>query len=327
VPGGTNPYSVKDLETFTITTYETDDSVDYIVDQATSAGEFTPSFPEAGTLTAGTVASSSDVTYEPGVEIEVPFTPSHGIPDGGYIKLIIPVDEILLTGGILDDFITTKAYISVDDGASWTPLGSVDITEASGEILITDPIDGGFTADGTKITIKLMEMRNPLSTSETSSIEVYTMDTNSYAIDSVTSGLTLTVSTINEITSFAVSSDSTVNGAEATYTFEVTTNTPLSDGDKFTATFPSEISPPSSSVSCSGVTNVDSAACVVSAQVLTATLTFSGGSVDNSETFAFSLSGVTNPGSTEPSSAFTAVYELDEYDAQISQYTATDVTF
>lgn len=109
------------------------------------------------------------------------------------------------------------------------------------------------------------------------------------------------MTTINELNSVVVKPDSLINGAITDYDIIVTVNTPLVNTDKFTITFPSEITLPVTA-DCDIGSGVTSVSCMRNANKITATLSFSGGTVLSGKSFTFTLKGVKNPTDTRPSS-------------------------
>lgn len=112
-------------------------------------------------------------------------------------------------------------------------------------------------------------MRNPMSLKPTVSAIAATSDDGGYSIDNVSTGLTLTMTTINELNSFNISPSSTTNGAVCDYTFTINSESPLRSTDKITFTFPSQITPPLVP-SCSDGTNVSAVTCSVTGTTLEA---------------------------------------------------------
>ena len=124
------------------------------------------------------------------------------------------------------------------------------------------------------------------------------------------------VASLQEITSFSLTSSTSVNSAIATYTFLVTFPIPLVDGDKLYILAPSEITnPTSSSPTCQGASsNIENnLSCQSSSIVLRITLDFpdsQGNQLASGTSFSFNVSGYQNPSSTDASSNF-RVYAID----------------
>lgn len=81
---------------------------------------------------------------------------------------------------------------------------------------------------------------------------------------------------INELNQVSVTPVSLINGATTNYVITVNVKTPLYNTDKFTLTFPSQITLPTSAI-CAAGTGVTAVTCVRSSNTITASLSFSGG--------------------------------------------------
>jgi len=106
------------------------------------------------------------------------------------------------------------------------------------------------------------------------------------------------------LTSMVVTKASNVNGATNVYTFVVTSPLPHYDTDKLVFTFPDDVVGPTSTT-CTASTNVLTVTCSIpTSNQIEAIFTFSAGSLAESTAFTFTVSGVTNPHSTEISDTF-----------------------
>ena len=109
---------------------------------------------------------------------------------------------------------------------------NASINTSTGIVYLADAFYSAYTPDGTPIIIELGGMRNPISLKPTVSAIAATSDDDGYSIDNVSTGLTLTMTTINELNSFNVSPSSTTNGDVADYTFTINSESPLRSSDK-----------------------------------------------------------------------------------------------
>lgn len=164
---GKNPTSVKDTGTYTITTYNTVNSVNYVVDTLTkTTGVYTPT---AGSITQNlAVTSSSDVTYEEPVIYTIQFSPAHTIPQNGIIKLTIPISSI---GIYSSSTLTSFSYIQTDGGTS-QPISSISVSTVTGLVTISSAFQSGAWTPGTtgtKVKIYLDGLTNPTSLKQTQS--------------------------------------------------------------------------------------------------------------------------------------------------------------
>ncbi|CDW77580.1 UNKNOWN [Stylonychia lemnae] len=304
--GGTNPDSVRDAGTFTVSTYYTDSGIDYGIDSSDFTNVFTPT---AAVLTA-VVTPASLVAYNSPTDYAFAITPVQTIPIGGKIKVVFPT---VITGTSI-----TTCTLSIS--------GSSPTCTVSSTSPLTVSITGGFTtaytAKTTPFTLTLGNLRNPRTTAVTSSFTITTTDSSDNKIAEASTGITVQMTQVPDITSFAVAQASGVNGAATDYTFTVTSPIPQLSTDKITFTFPTEITVPGS-ITCATVSNVGAISCAVSGSTVTATFTFSGGTLAASTAFSFKVSSITNPPSTAPTSAFTAVEMRDTSDGKLAGFSGT----
>ena len=87
-----NPYSVEDVGTFEVNTYEIYESVRYMIDSGTASNVYSA---EPNQITEGLslTASSYETNYYP-TTYTVTFTPASYIPSGGIIKITVPVNDV-----------------------------------------------------------------------------------------------------------------------------------------------------------------------------------------------------------------------------------------
>lgn len=117
-----------------------------------------------------------------------------------------------------------------------------------------------YTAVSTALTVTLSGLRNPRTTAPSSTFTVSTKDSSGYAIASQTTGITVTMTTIPNLNSFAAVQADGTNGVSNVYTFTVNSPIPHYSTDKILFTFPTEITGPSSPT-CTASTNVATVVC------------------------------------------------------------------
>lgn len=78
-----------------------------------------------------------------------------------------------------------------------------------------------------------------------------------------------------------------------------------------------------SNPTCTVSSGLSAVSCVKSGYIVTATLTFSSGTLASGSSFAFNIASVVNPTSTKTSSAFSNIYTTDSSSSYISQYTSS----
>ena len=85
-----NPYSVTDVGTFSVETYEVFENTNYLIDAGSSDGVYSA---EPNLITEGlSVTASSYVTSDTPVTYTVTFTPASFVPSGAIIEITIPAD-------------------------------------------------------------------------------------------------------------------------------------------------------------------------------------------------------------------------------------------
>ena len=180
--------SIQNLSTFTITTLSSGNAVD----------TYSSSIPFAlneGVITATVTPDNlqsyqqSDYTFE--------ITPANSVPAGGYIVITYP-DEI----GIEDSSYSQSQCSASSDFPS-APVCTIDTSKRT--ITITKGFRQTAGTKGTKYTIVVPELTNPLSTSETDTFEITTYNSGGYSIDEVVSGLTVTMTDASSIYSVDIS--------------------------------------------------------------------------------------------------------------------------
>jgi hypothetical protein len=122
------------------------------------------------------------------------------------------------------------------------------------------------------------------------------------------------------ITSFSITPTDTMNGIVNQYTFAVQALIPVIAGDKFTMTFPPEVTPPSDAdigTACKPINNIQSIVCTVDGQKVTFVI---DDFVQSTGAFSWSIDGIKNPGSTRPSSPFADVQFTDADGFVVSEY-------
>jgi len=181
INGGYNPMSVKPVGAFIITSYNVISSTQYLVDNATASGLFTPT---AGTITANLSANSnSTITYASDVIYQLTFSPQHMIPENGKLIITIPTSDITIANTSL---LTSTVFMTIDGGSA---LSCTSLTYTSGNLTIDDAFTTFAWIPGTtgyKITLQLYGLRNPRTLALTPSFHITTTDASGYTIDTVT---------------------------------------------------------------------------------------------------------------------------------------------
>ena len=313
-----NPVSVQSVGAFAVATYNVISGTAYMIDTGTATST-TPYTVTSGSIVAPMSATpGSLVANAAGVTYTISFTPSHKIPSGGKVKVTFPSDVTISD---------TTAAAAACSGTAGFQVSSLTCNPTSSSLDITN----GFTSDFTAalLTFSVGGCTNPRTTKTSASWQIQTTDSSDNLIDTVTSGITVSMSSssLSDFTSVGLVATDKTNGASTTYTFSVVPGTTLISTDYITIAFPSEVSLASTISTCTAVSKLTAVACALeSSSTLKATLTtITGGSATSSETVSFTVGAITNPPSTTPSSAFTFLAFADG-GYGLSQYSATAPT-
>ena len=276
-----------------------------------------------GTLTSMTVVPTSEVAY---TSTKYTFTiiPAHTIPIGGVILITIPsevsISNPTYTGNswsysrrnlyLLEDenYDEFKELMSNDNKRLLASSGLQNTftwTATSSTIQVNNGFQtASFTAGGT-ISFDIDGIFNPISLKPSSTFTVVTKTSASYLIDQLLTGITVTMTSVNQLQSISLSSTSLINGNSNSLSMSISSPTVLSAGFKLVVVFPSQITLPSS-VTWVGTQFLSSTlTCTKSSQTITIILSFTSGStLSSGATFIVRFDTITNPTSTQPTDNF-----------------------
>lgn len=185
---------------------------------------------------------------------------------------------------------------------------NVDTGNTQDKILIS----GAFTATATTIEFSITNYRNPPSTKPMTAMQVHTTTTTeANVLDEDTSiALVMTQAAILPSATITVTPTDTKINKSTTYTFNIRVFNPLPVGTRIRITFPTQITPTSTSLTALGTGKLNTLIVtdyVAATKVLTLTEVIISQSsyVNSGEYIQFSLSPITNPSATSPSGSFT----------------------
>ena len=163
-------------------------------------------------------------------------------------------------------------------------------------------------ASGSTVSFDISGIRNAVSLEPSSTFTAKTLTSEDYDIDQITSGISVTMTTTNDLQSVSLSSTSLVHGAQNNVTFTINSPSDLVNGDKLSITFPAQMTVPGT-VTCVGVTNLASSlTCTVTGQQVDIELEFSASTIlAAGNNFQVTIQTLTNPTSTEPTDDFIVV--------------------
>ena len=264
-----------------------------------------------GTLSSATAVPTSLVTYA-STTYTFTIVPGNAIPVGGIIIITLP-SEITIPNPTLSGN-SCSARRNLNNQNSTENLRNLAATGLENSFTCactssTIQVNNGFElsafAAGGTISFDIQGIRNPVSLEPSSSFTMVTQTSTSYSIERLNSGITVTMTSTTSLQQVTISSTSLVNGASNNPTFAVNSPSDLSNGQKLTIVFPSQVAL-SSTVTCVGVTNLASSlTCSKSSQTVEVTLSFTTGStLSAGNTFSLSIQSITNPSSTKPTDNF-----------------------
>lgn len=307
ISGMTMPPSLKPPGAVVITT-KVGTSTFYSVDTVSASSLFVST---VGSISEYSITPASFVAYAT-TTYTFTFKAQNAILQNGYITVDYP-SQISIPN--------TSTAASSCAGVSGFQT-TISCTISGSKIKVSNGFQTGNLAAGTQVSFSMGNIRSPVSTQTSSSFTYTTFDSSNYQIDTRSSGITVTMTSVNDLQSAAVTLGSSVNGATTAYTFTMVASSPLINGDKIYIRVPSTISP-SVSPTCTGVTALASSlTCNTLNREILVTLAFSSGStLTAGSTFSFSIANFVNPSSTKPSDALTFQAQ-DTTGALINAYTS-----
>ena len=294
MPGTTAPSSEG-----TFNTCYLDSGTWYDIDMSTQSALLTST---VGTLTSVTASPTSLVAYST-TSYTFTIIPARDIPSGGKLLITLP-SEISIPNPTfaanswaarrnLREKTRSLASVGLDSSFFWSCTSStIQINEGFST--------SSFSAGGT-IQFDISGVRNPVSLQQSSSFSAITQTSGSYAIDQLTTGITVTMTSTSELQLVSLSSTSLINGASNNLSFNISSPSDLVDGDKVRVIFPSQVTLPTT-VSWVGITNLAaSLTCSKTSQTIDITLEFSASTIlAAGNVFRLRIDSITNPTSTRP---------------------------
>ena len=289
------PPTTAPTSTFTYESVLVDSGIDYVIDKSSYTDLISSTAGEinfAAVTPASTLANDlTTYTFN--------FTNKNDIVQDGKIQVDFPPEIILPSPS------TTANSCRAISG-----VGTSLVCEATtSSLTINSGFSTGALPRNSLVVFEIDNVRNPVSLEQSSSFTIRTLSDDNFDIDSKSTAITVTMLTNNNITFIEVTPDSLINGALTTMIFNLTSSSPLQNGDYFYVVFPSEVQAPSLPITCSGVTALDnSLVCTkisTAPEVVQVELNFdSTTSVEANELLTFQMLGCTNPTTTEPSTTF-----------------------
>jgi len=298
ISGITNPGNAKPTTAFTFSTLQDTTSSSSIIDQNTT---MTISFITAGPL------PSADASITPGsyvtstsTSFTFAFQNFNPCTSGGSIVIQIPTTAISFTS-------ITSTQSSISSKVNIGTSASVVITTSGSYYVIT--VSQAFSTtyvSGTSFSFQLLYIKTAPTIEPITGITYSTFTSDGYAIDTLSPGLTLTMTSAHTFNTLTVTPSTLVNGASGSYEVDITLDSAHYDGDIITIDFPTVVtlaltSTSTASGSASGVTVTG----IQSSNSAIVTLATSSSSIPAGSTLKITISSLTNTGFSQSLGTFT----------------------
>jgi hypothetical protein len=292
MPGTTAPTG-----TFSIESIHVDSSVDYVIDKSSYSNLLVSS---AGQITTASVSPDPQSAYSLAI-YTISFTASHDIVQNGKIKVTFP-SEISIPNPADSANNNCTAVSGIEAGYSCSATSST--------LIITSGFTSAALNAGSTVSFRLGGVRNPVSLQVTSSFTIETLTSDDFNIDSINSGVTTTMTIVNQMSSVQILPESLVNSDVNNIRFKIVASSPLQKGDLIKITFPSQVSAPSGTISCSGITALSTTiSCTkpsTSPEIIQVVFNFGTSTeIAANELMEFSINSCTNPPTTQTTDTFT----------------------
>jgi hypothetical protein len=228
------PATTAPTGTYTFQSVLVDNSIDYLIDQLSATDLITAT---VGTITVASVTPASFLAYEL-TTYTISFQNTHDIVQNGQLQIIFASEITIPTPAVSAN--TCTAISGIDSGITCN-ANSTTLTINSG-------FQTAALALGSTVAFSVGNIRNPVSLEQTSSFTIKTLTDDDFNIDQVTSGVTLTMTSVNDINTIEITPESLVNGATTTIEFNIVASSPLQNGDLLLITYPTQVSAPSTTI-------------------------------------------------------------------------------
>lgn len=139
---------------------------------------------------------------------------------------------------------TANSIASIGNIASTLVCAATSTT-----LTITSGYPSSSLAAGSEVSFSVGQIDNPIYANHpTSSFQISTFSSTGYSIDTINSGVTVTMTSVNSFNSLAIAPESLVNGAVTNLEVTVAASSPVKDGDVLIVTFPSQVKAPSGTI-------------------------------------------------------------------------------
>ena len=289
------PETTAPTGTYTFQSVLVDSSVDYTIDQSSYTNMVTST---TGTITTASVTPTSTVAYGL-TTYTFSFVIPHAIVQNGKIVVTFPTDVTMPSPAAAAN--SCAAISGIDSSLICFATSSV--------ITISSGYSSSARAAGSTVSFSVGNIRSPVSLQTSSSFAIKTQSVDDYDIDIITSGITVTMASVTDVTSVEILPESLVNGATTNLEVKIVPSSPLKNGDILRMTFPSQLTAPTGTISCVGynalATSLSCAKISTTPEIIQITMSFpSLSQVSANELLKFTIQQIKNPTTTEPSDTF-----------------------
>ena len=174
-----------------------------------------------GAIVSATVTPSTLVAYTKAT-YTITFVNTHTILQGGYIVVTFPTEVPINSPAA-----TANSFASVSNIASSSLCSATSTT-----LTITAGYTSSFLSAGSTVSFSVGQIDNPIYANHpTSTFQISTFSSTGYNIDTISSGVTVTMTSVNNFNSISIAPDSLINGATTNLEITMAASSPIKDGD------------------------------------------------------------------------------------------------
>ena len=212
-PPSTAPTSSYSFESVLVSS-----SVDYTIDKSSYSNMVTAT---TGAIVSATVTPSTLVAYTKAT-YTITFVNTHTILQGGYIVVTFPTEVPINSPAA-----TANSFASVSNIASSSLCSATSTT-----LTITAGYTSSSLSAGSTVSFSVGQIDNPIYANHpTSTFQISTFSSTGYNIDTISSGVTVTMTSVNNFNSISIAPDSLINGATTNLEITMAASSPIKDGD------------------------------------------------------------------------------------------------
>lgn len=201
-------------------------SIDYTIDKSSYTNLLTAT---KGTIVTASVTPESLVAYSTG-KYTFSFVTPHEIPINSVLIVTFPSDVVM------------------NNPSATANTCDFVCTATSTKITVTGLFTTAVKAAGSTVAFSASQIQNPVSLQPSSTFAFETQTSGGYTIDTITSGITVTMTSVNNLVSVEIAPESLINAATTNLELKIVASSPLKNGDVLIVTFPSQVKAPSGTI-------------------------------------------------------------------------------